>query len=30
MFDLTKPGDENPGIVGDRQWTLSLEAGAHF
>jgi hypothetical protein len=30
IFDLTKPGDENPGIVGDRQWTLSLEAGAHF
>jgi hypothetical protein len=30
VFDLTNPADENPGITGDRQWTLSLEAGAHF
>lgn len=28
--DLTSPGDENPGLVGDRQWTMSFEAGAAF
>ena len=30
LTDLTAPGDENPGIVGDRQWTMSLEAGVFF
>lgn len=30
LFDLTAPGGENPGIVGDRQWTFSLEGGAQF
>ncbi|MCW5811735.1 MAG: hypothetical protein KIT84_12005 [Labilithrix sp.] len=29
-FDLSDPKDENPGVVGKRQWTLSLEAGVHF
>ena len=29
-FDLTNPADENPGIIGDRQWTMSLEAGVFF
>ncbi len=29
-WDLTDPKDENPGIVGPRQWTLSLEGGTHF
>jgi hypothetical protein len=29
-FDLTNPKDENPVLVGKRQWTLSLEAGVHF
>lgn len=29
-FDLTDPKDENPGIVGSRQWTLSFEGGVHF
>lgn len=29
-IDITEPGDENPNIVGGRQWTLSLEAGTHF
>jgi hypothetical protein len=29
-FDLTEPKDENPFLVGSRQWTLSLEAGVHF
>ena len=29
-FDLTDPRDENPGLVGSRQWTLSFEAGVHF
>jgi hypothetical protein len=28
--DLTDPKDENPGIVGARQWTLSFEGGVHF
>jgi hypothetical protein len=28
--DLTDPKNENPGIVGSRQWTLSLEGGVHF
>ncbi len=29
-FDITDPKDENPGIVGDRQWTLSFEGGVFF
>lgn len=29
-FDLTEPKDENPFLVGRRQWTLSFEAGVHF
>ena len=29
-FDITDPKDENPGIVGDRQWTLSFEGGVYF
>jgi hypothetical protein len=29
-FDLTDPKDENPFLVGGRQWTLSFEAGAFF
>ena len=29
-FDLSDPKEENPGVVGKRQWTLSLEAGVHF
>lgn len=29
-FDLTNPKDENPELVGGRQWTLSFEAGVHF
>lgn len=29
-FDITDPKDENPGIVGKRQWTLSFEGGVHF
>lgn len=29
-FDITDPGDENPGIVGSRQWTLSFEGGVVF
>lgn len=29
-FDISDPGDENPGIVGKRQWTLSFEGGVHF
>lgn len=29
-FDINDPKDENPGIVGARQWTLSLEGGLHF
>jgi len=29
-FDLTEPQDENPQIVGKRQWTLSFEGGVHF
>ena len=28
--DLNEPKDENPGIVGKRQWTLSFEGGVHF
>lgn len=28
--DLSDPASENPGIVGSRQWTLSLEGGVHF
>ena len=30
IIDLTDPADENPGIVGARQWILNLEAGASF
>ena len=29
-FDLTDPKDENPQLVGSRQWTLSIEGGVHF
>jgi hypothetical protein len=29
-FDLTDPRDENPQLVGKRQWTLSFEGGVHF
>ncbi len=29
-FDLSEPKDENPGLVGKRQWTLSFEGGVHF
>jgi hypothetical protein len=29
-FDITDPKDENPLLVGSRQWTLSFEAGVHF
>lgn len=29
-FDINEPRDENPGIVGRRQWTLSFEGGVHF
>lgn len=29
-FDISDPKDENPGIVGKRQWTLSLEGGVYF
>lgn len=29
-FDITEPSDGNPGIVGNRQWTLSFEAGVFF
>lgn len=29
-FDITEPKDENPFLVGSRQWTLSFEAGVHF
>jgi hypothetical protein len=29
-FDLTDPRDENPVLVGKRQWTVSVEGGVHF
>jgi hypothetical protein len=29
-FDLTNPSDENPSLVGNRQWTLSFEGGVAF
>ena len=29
-FDITEPKDENPFLVGSRQWTLSFEAGIFF
>ena len=29
-FDLTEPKDENPFLVGSRQWTLSFEGGVFF
>ena len=29
-FDLTNPSDENPSLIGNRQWTLSLEGGLFF
>lgn len=29
-FDITDPKDENPGLVGSRQWTLSFEGGVFF
>lgn len=30
MMDLTSPSEENPGLVGGRQWTTALEAGVSF
>jgi hypothetical protein len=30
LFDLTDPGDENSGVVGNKQWTLSFEGGVFF
>lgn len=30
LVDLTAPNDENPGLVGSRQWTLSFETGVYF
>jgi hypothetical protein len=30
LFDLTAPSDENPGLSGTRQWTLSFEGGVYF
>jgi hypothetical protein len=29
-FDINEPKDENPQLVGRRQWTLSFEGGVHF
>jgi hypothetical protein len=29
-FDVNEPKDENPILVGSRQWTLSFEAGVSF
>jgi hypothetical protein len=29
-FDITEPKDENPFLVGSRQWTLSFEGGVFF
>jgi len=29
-FDISEPKDENPVLVGKRQWTLSFEGGVHF
>jgi hypothetical protein len=29
-FDITEPKDENPFLVGTRQWTLSFEGGLFF
>jgi hypothetical protein len=29
-FDVSDPKDENPDLVGSRQWTLSFEGGVHF
>jgi len=29
-FDITDPSDENPFLVGGRQWTLSFEGGVVF
>jgi hypothetical protein len=29
-MDINEPKDENPGLVGRRQWTLSFEGGVHF
>jgi hypothetical protein len=29
-FDINEPKDENPVLVGKRQWTLSFEGGVHF
>jgi len=29
-FDITEPKDENPFLVGNRQWTLSFEGGVFF
>jgi hypothetical protein len=29
-FDLNDPKDENPGLVGSMQWTLSFEGGVFF
>jgi hypothetical protein len=30
LFDITEPSDENPFLVGSRQWTLSFEGGVSF
>ena len=30
LMDLTPPGAENNDLVGDRQWTMSFEAGVFF
>ena len=29
-FDINDPKDENPFLVGGRQWTLSFEGGVFF
>lgn len=29
-FDISEPSEENPQLVGKRQWTLSFEGGVHF
>jgi hypothetical protein len=30
LFSLTDPTQDNPGLTGARQWTLSFEAGVYF
>lgn len=29
-FDINEPKDENPNLIGNRQWTLSFEGGVFF